>query len=263
MSVAALIDLIIPLTLMIVWRKKTKAAASYFLIGIATFIIFAMVLERIMHNIVLSSGALGTTITGNIFLYGLYGGLAAGIFEEVGRYLAMKVLLPKNLNRENSIMYGIGHGGIEAVAIGTLTQFSNFITAFAINFAGIDELLKSVPDELKDPTYNQLSALWETPSYMFYIGCYERILAIIIHLCCSYIVYRAIAGNRISRLFLAIAVHAAIDCILAIVNGLAGAWAAEGILTVMVIVLLVLTVKNYRSHPENPAPAAPVSDTAE
>lgn len=256
MGVSALVCIIVPLILLLVWKKKTKASMSYFLIGIASFIIFALILEPILHNIVLGSGPVGTAIKGNIFLYALYGGLAAGIFEETGRYLSMNFLLRKNVSRENSIMYGIGHGGTEAVVIGTLTQFSNFITAFAINFSGINELLKAVPEELRDTTYNQLRALWETPSYMFYIGCYERMLAICIHLCCSYIVYRAIADRKISRFFLAILIHAFIDGSIVAVNSFAGAWVTEGVLTVMVIVLIVFTVRNYRRHPEEKAPEA-------
>ena len=51
-----------------------------------------MVLERIFHFLVLQSGA-GTVIQGNIWLYALYGGLAAGIFEETGRFLAFRFVL--------------------------------------------------------------------------------------------------------------------------------------------------------------------------
>ena len=38
--------------------------------------------------------------------------VAAGVFEETGRLLAMKFCMKKDLDKKNAIMYGIGHGGI-------------------------------------------------------------------------------------------------------------------------------------------------------
>ncbi len=51
-------------------------------------------------------------ISGNPFLYAIYGGLAAGIFEEFGRFFCMITVMKRFMyQRENSIIYGIGHGG--------------------------------------------------------------------------------------------------------------------------------------------------------
>ena len=51
-------------------------------------------------------------LTGNIWFYALYGGIAAGVFEETGRFTAMKFWMKKSLSKESSFMYGVGHGGI-------------------------------------------------------------------------------------------------------------------------------------------------------
>ena len=53
-----------------------------------TFIISALVLEKLLHAAVFK--AFGTALNANIWLYTLYGGLAAAVFEETGRLLAMK-----------------------------------------------------------------------------------------------------------------------------------------------------------------------------
>lgn len=262
MGVSMLICAAVPVLLLIFWRKKTHAAFAYWLIGMAAFIIFAIVLEPILHKIMLGDNAVGRKISGSLYLYALYGGLAAGIFEETGRYLAMKFIMPKKaLTRENSIMYGIGHGGIEAIMLCALSNFSNLITAIAINFAGINELLKAVPESMRDTTYRQLAPLWEESSYMFYVGAYERIFAICLHLCCSYIVYRAIADRKFSRFLLAVLVHALVDGVIVIINSKVGVWAAEGALTIMVSVVAFLTIRHYRSHPD--AVPAPVSEPEE
>ena len=49
-----------------------------------------------------------------IKLYALYGGLAAGLFEETGRLLAFRFILKPHTARITALSYGIGHGGIEA-----------------------------------------------------------------------------------------------------------------------------------------------------
>lgn len=247
MGVTLLICLLVPILLLVIWKKKTGTKAAPVLFGAATFIVFVNILEAILHQVVLKS-SIGATITGSIVLYAVYGGLAAGIFEETGRLLAMKGLMKKTLTPESSIMFGIGHGGAEAIILGFFASISNIITAIAINMGTLDTLMTTVPDELRTTTYNQLSALWTTPSWMFFVGGYERLLAIFIHLCCSYIVFRAIADNKIWRYFLAIAIHAFIDGVIVVINARVGAIAAEAILTVLVVVLVVFTVQEYRDR---------------
>lgn len=57
-------------------------------------LLFAMVLEQIVHSIVLGSPA-GIVIRNHLWLYALYGSLMAGLFEETGRFLAMRYVLKK------------------------------------------------------------------------------------------------------------------------------------------------------------------------
>lgn len=63
-------------------------------IGCGIFVGFAMILEQICHAIVLT--VTGDVIRDNIWLYAIYGGLAAALFEECGRWIAMKFCL-KNI----------------------------------------------------------------------------------------------------------------------------------------------------------------------
>ena len=104
----------LPIALLILVKNKLKANLTSFVIGSAVFIVFALVLESLMHSVVLT--ATGTLLTDNLILYGLYGGLAAALFEETGRLIAMKFFMKDSLNKPNTLMYGIGHGGIEAIS---------------------------------------------------------------------------------------------------------------------------------------------------
>ena len=95
-----------------------------FWVGGVTFFLFAMVLEQILHTLVLRS-PLGQVLQSNIWLYGLYGGLAAGIFEEVGRFLAFKLVLRNRRERITALSYGVGHGGMEAFLLLAVTYLNN------------------------------------------------------------------------------------------------------------------------------------------
>ena len=64
MVVAGLVSILLPIILAIIIRKKTKAWIPSLFIGAGVMIVFALILESIVHRIVLS--ATGDTITGNL-----------------------------------------------------------------------------------------------------------------------------------------------------------------------------------------------------
>lgn len=77
MGVCALVGVAVPVALAWWLVKKQKARLRTILIGAATFIVFALLLEPVVHQIVLK-GPHGPAIIGNVWFYALYGGLAAG-----------------------------------------------------------------------------------------------------------------------------------------------------------------------------------------
>ncbi len=95
MATNALLGIAIPVGLSVYLVRKHHARLSTILIGAGTFLLFALVLESILHQLVLK-GPLGASILNNTLLYAIYGGLAAGIFEETGRFLSMKFLMKRN-----------------------------------------------------------------------------------------------------------------------------------------------------------------------
>lgn len=58
----------------------------------------------------------------------------AGLFEETGRFLAMRYVLKKEHgNAHNALMYGAGHGGLEMFVILSLGMINNLIYSVMIN----------------------------------------------------------------------------------------------------------------------------------
>ena len=80
MILVALFTVVLPLGLGLWFRRRTGGRWRFFLLGAVIFPLFALVLEGSINRAVLY-GPLGAELSGNLWLYGLYGGLTAGIFE--------------------------------------------------------------------------------------------------------------------------------------------------------------------------------------
>ena len=126
MVVSLILCVAAPVALCVLLKRKTGAKLSDMLLGAVTFVIFAMFLEQMLH--LAMSAVFGEKLTGNLWLSALYGGAAAAVFEEFGRLVAMKYFLGSQLEKENALMYGVGHGGVEALFVGGLTCVSNLAT---------------------------------------------------------------------------------------------------------------------------------------
>ena len=183
-----------PIALFIAGRVKLKARISSFFIGAGTFLLFAMLLEQLMHVLVIQF--CGLNAQSRPWLYYVYAALAAAVFEETGRLIAMKFWMKKWLDFPNALMYGIGHGGVEAILIGGLPGISNLVSMLMINSGAMQNTLSALPAESANQTASQLSALWTTPAPLFFVSGIERISAIILHIGLSLLIYRAVKSGK-------------------------------------------------------------------
>ena len=184
----------VPIALFIAGRVKLKARISSFFIGAGTFLLFAMLLEQLMHVLVIQF--CGVNAQSRPWLYYVYAALAAAVFEETGRLIAMKFWMKKWLDFPNALMYGIGHGGVEAILIGGLSGISNLVSMLMINSGAMQNTLAALPAESANQTVSQLSALWTTPAPLFFVSGIERISAIILHIGLSLLIYRAVKAGK-------------------------------------------------------------------
>ena len=209
----AVLGIAVPVVLAWWLVKKHKVNIRTILIGAAVFILFALVLETIFHQIVLK-GPHGATITENIWYYALYGGLAAGIFEETGRFLAMKFLLKKEpMEAKTAVAYGAGHGGVEMLIIFGLTMVSNLAIAAMINGGQADMLMGTAPAEARAQVEAQFAALETASAGSYLLGLWERFSALILQIGLSIIVWTAVRkGGKWLWLFpAAILLHFLVD----------------------------------------------------
>ena len=237
MIVNALLGFAVPVFLCWWAVKKHHANPSTILIGAAVFFVFALVLESIVHQIVLK-GDRGTAIQGNILYYALYGGLMAGLFEETGRFLAMKFLLKKEpATAKAGVAYGLGHGGAEMMLIFGLSMISTFAMAVMINAGQTETLMSQVPAEAQDQLNAQIEQIRTTGAGSFLLGLWERFTALILQVSLSILVWAAVSkGGKWRWLFpAAILLHALVDGIAVILSKSAGLVTVELILLAMAI----------------------------
>ena len=236
MVISLLLSVGLPIFLCIFIYKKTKAWVPAFL-------------EQICHAIVLT--VTGSVIRDNLWLYAIYGGLAAALFEECGRWIAMKFCLKKHLTRENALMYGAGHGGIEAFLILGMSSMSNLLTAAMINGGLMEKTMTALEPAQQEVTYHQLSVLWTTPAYQFYLAPVERISAIALQIALSILVYSAVKTGRKLQLAAAFGLHFAVDFLTVVCASTIPTWALElGLLMVVAVICVAVYKLAYVSSTE-------------
>ena len=241
---SAVIAIGLPVVLLILVKVKLHARVAGAGIGALTFVLFALVLEQILHGIMLR--LFGETLRENIWLFAVYGGLAAGVFEETGRLVAMKFWMKKSLSKESSVMYGVGHGGIEAILIVGFTCISNLIAALMINSGQIESVFSTIEDGVGRETALQgLSVLWTTPGYQFFLAGVERISAVTLHICLSYLVYRAVKYGMKKYYFLAVGIHFLVDALTVLLSNYTPLVILEAVLLIMIGVLAVIVRRMY------------------
>lgn len=241
MALSLLVSLAAVIAVFVYGRKKLRAPVASFFVGVGTFVLFALVLESLLHNLIYPT-PVGQKIWGNTWLYALYGGAAAALFEETGRIFAAKTFLRRRNDPVNAYMYGAGHGGVEALTVGVVTQISNLALAATINAGKAGDLLSPLSGAQYDSALAQLRALCGDGTGFFLAG-YERILAIATHICMSMLLFRGLRERRAGLVALCYVLHFALDAILVLIDKAFGMIAAEAFCTVFVLLVVLLTMK--------------------
>lgn len=169
--------------------------------------------------------------------FAVYGSVAAGLFEEVGRYLAMRFLVRPAGDQGPAVAYGIGHGGCEAIVIGALAMIQIFIFATMLNAGHLDAILGPA---LPPADLARLHVTLEHLSLAgLAMGTFERLVALLIQIALSLLVWRAVEKRQLRLVALAILFHALVDFPAALSQtGQIPATVVEGLLAVLGMALL-------------------------
>ncbi len=247
--VESLFCVALPVAALVAWKSKYRLKFRPFLFGVAAFFVFALVGQQALHFVVLDlNPAVGAFFEANPWLNGLYVGLAAGFFEETARLMMFKKTLQNETERENAVLYGIGHGGIECIIALGFTAFANFFFAIALNMGNMAELLSTMSAEDAQGMIETVKAINDIPATSVVFSMVERLCMFVLQIELSVLVFAAVRKNKLWIYPLSIAAHAMIELISTLYRAeVCGMWVTEILIILYVAVLMIPTVRVYRT----------------
>ena len=264
----AVLGIALPLIAAIIWCKKKHEPFTTVLIGAATFLLFAIVIEKPLQALVISlDSPVSQFVNARPILWGIIVGLFPGVFEETGRFVAFKTLLRKRTQRETGLTHGIGHGGFEAMFILGITYAEYFAFAVMLNMGNFYELMiEPALDTLTPEVTAQITAIVDQitgfSAAMLGLALIDRCIAVFFHIGASILVFYAARDKKKWWLYpLAILIHTVIDGFLGL--QLAGVFAVsdyanEAIFAVFAFgtFLLAYLLLYRKDKPKEEVPAA-------
>ena len=243
LAVAAVLGFAVPIVLARYVVKKQNVAKKTVLIGAAVFVLFALGLESIAHSVILK-GPQGASIMSTVWNYALYGGFMAALFEESGRFIAMKWLLrdqPSDL--KSAVGYGIGHGGVEMLLLFGITMISNLAISFFINSGHAETLFGNVPAESQAQIQAQFDTLRSLNCGMVALGLWERFSALILQVCLSLLMWTAVrrGGRWLWLALLPFLFHFLVDALAVVLSRSTSMVMVEVIIFAMVLAIAAIT----------------------
>lgn len=248
----------------LIHKRYLRLKALPVFIGAGAFILFAMVLESLLHLYVLKVNSTTIKLLENPWLYALYGCLAAALFEETGRLLAFKILLKKYRSPSDGIAYGLGHGGIEFILIGGLGAINILIMAIMINRNTFDNLFIGKPIE-PDKVIEIKNSILDLGFTNVLLGLFERCMAVLLQLGMSMIVFYGIVTKKIQYYFFAMLLHITADFPAALSQKgvVSPKWIVELILIPFAIGALYIAIKLFKKLKQRDQESSPTSPSTQ
>lgn len=235
-SLAVLLMLFLPVGLAVVLRRRVAVPWVYFCVGILTFI-GSQVVHLPLNNWLTDLGILVPTAeSGAAWVRTvLVLGLTAGVCEEIARAIGYWLLgrRGKGQGIADSVMLGLGHGGIEAMTFGAVLTASSLTSLLALQGQDLNSL--NLPTTQLETIRSQLTQLTDTP-WVIFLPVWERLVAIGLHVTLSVMVWLAFRRRNAAYVVLAILWHMAVDAgLVALVQVVPQTWQLELIFTLITL----------------------------
>ena len=250
--ITVILMIAIPVIFFVYWRKKHKQQTKlyYLIAGTVGFIVSARVLELGVHLVcIVADNPVSRFINGNTAAYVLYGIIMAGVFEECGRYIVLKFIMKKNRTPENAVLYGIGHGGIEVLAIVLPLMITYLAVAVLFSSGNIENALGTlnITAQTAAAALPSVQAAAAFDYAMMAMNVMERLFAMFIHIGLTVIVYFGIVNANKVCLPAAIILHMLMDTFPALYQkGVVSLLAVELWAAFWTVVIVIIAVKLYR-----------------
>ena len=192
--ISALVCLFGPVTLAVILIVKRGAKFWMFLLGAAVFTVFQILTRIPLLNLLQNTAWYTMFKITQPALVILLLAFTAGLFEEAGRFIGIRFLPKHVFSWENALVFGLGHGGMEAIYLVGLN--------YAIMF--VQMLSGHASAEI-------LNVVMMTPASYFLAAGVERVLAVAMHIGFTMLVFYAVKRRKPLYLLAAVAAHTAVD----------------------------------------------------
>jgi uncharacterized membrane protein YhfC len=230
LAVAALICLVGPVLAALWWHRRSGAPFGALGAGALVFLISQVIL-RLPWQIPLGRWVQGHSQWLIPFL--LFSSFTAGVFEETGRWAGYKYLLRPERSRRIGVMFGLGHGALEAILLAGL-PLAGLLVSWVLAAQG------RIPSGMAlEGIRQQVAGL---DAWKIQLAALERASAMAVHVGLALIVLQVWRRGEVRWLILAIALHFVVNAaaaILVVVVGLQP-WIGELVLVLMAAGVLTL-----------------------
>ena len=256
LTITIILMIAIPVCFFICWRRKHKEQTkiSWLIAGAAGFVISARMLEVGVHYFcIVADNPVSRFINGNTAAFVLYGITMAGIFEECGRLIILKYILKKDRTRENAVIYGIGHGGIEILTVFLPAMILYLAIAVMFLQGDTETALKTlnISEETAAAALPSVQAAAAFDYAMMAMNVMERLLAMLIHIGLTVIVYYGVVNAKKLCLPAAILLHMLADTFPALYQrGILPLWAVEMWAVFWTLMIMLIAAKLYKRMSE-------------
>ncbi|MBR4392841.1 MAG: YhfC family intramembrane metalloprotease [Oscillospiraceae bacterium] len=246
----------IPVAFFIYWRVKHKEQTNigYLIAGALGFLVSARVLELGVHYFcILADNPVSRFLNGNTAAFVLYGIVMAGVFEECGRHIVLKYIMKKNRTRENAVLYGIGHGGIEILAVILPAMITYLTVAVMFSKGSVEEALTAlkITEDTAAAALPSVQAAAVFDYALMAMNVIERFFAMLLHIGLTVIVFYGVINAKRGYLPLAILLHMLMDTFPALYQRSAvPLWSVEIWAAFWTAVVVLIAVRLYRKMKE-------------
>ena len=251
LAITVILLIAIPVFAFVYWRRKHREQTNirYLIAGALGFLVSARMLELGVHYLcIIADNPVSRFINGSTVVYMLYGAIMAGVFEECGRHIVLKYILKKNRTRENALMYGIGHGGIEILTVLLPSMILYLVIAVLFSAGNVESALSSLKIT-EETAVSALPSVQAAASFNFglmVLNVIERLMAMTLHIGLTVIVYYGVVNAKKIWLPVAILLHGLTDALAALYQrGAVPIWSVEVWMALWTALTVVIAVRLY------------------
>ena len=150
---------------------------------------------------------------------------------------------------ENAVMYGIGHGGIEILAVILPTMITYFAVAVLFSYGNVENALSTlnITEQTAAAALPSVQAAAAFDYAMMAMNVIERLLAMLLHIGLTVVVYYGVVSAKKICLPMAIVLHMLADTFPVLYQrSVVSLWAVEIWVAFWTVVIVSIAIKIYR-----------------